>query len=266
MRRNYSSKTKHRKYASPALKKTLAEAYVPGYAAGGPKIFPYPSVGEVNFIEASKRPRAIVPYADLRVPESVEGYHMRKEEEVAKKEALLKLLKDSGLTIGGAGLGFGASALLTKNPWLRALGTGVGGIGGYLAANPKIVTDFMNRIKNNNKMASVRGKAMKKIASPTGLNRQWLLDNLARHSAQEFREKHYDDVVKSTTGLGGVTGAGIGGGLAYLIARKITENRLARAGITGAGALIGGAAGAGIGYKAAPAAVARVQQHILDQV
>ena len=115
-------------------------------------------------------------------------------------------------------------------------------------------------------MAAVSGKAMNKLASPISLSRQWLLDYAARNAAQELREKHYDDVVKGTTGLGGVTGAGIGGGLAYLIARKITENRLARAGITGAGALIGGAAGAGIGYKAAPAAVARVQQHILDQV
>ena len=121
------------------------------------------------------------------------------------------------------------------------------------------MTNYLNNFRYG------KPAALSKLASPTGMNRQALLDYKAHDLAQEFREKHYDDVVKSTTGLGGVTGAGIGGGLAYLIARKITENRLARAGITGAGALIGGATGAGIGYKAAPATVARMQRHILDQ-
>ena len=60
--------------------------------------------------------------------------------------------------LGGAGIGYGVTSLLTKNPWLRGAGAGIGGIGGYLAANPKIVTDFMNRFKNNNnnKMAAVK--------------------------------------------------------------------------------------------------------------
>ena len=53
--------------------------------------------------------------------------------------------------------------------------------------------------------------------------------------------------------LGMSTGAAAGGGLAYLVARKLTENRLARAGITGLGALIGGVGGTYLGYGTGPA-------------
>ena len=186
-------------------------------------------------------------------------------ESVVRKER--NAWRSGAYTLGGAGAGYGLTSLLTRNPWLRGAGAGIGGIGGYLAANPKIVTDFINRFKNNNKMASVSGKAMNKLATSYFL-KDLLPDNVyfkIRDAAgEEYRKKNHDRIRNVAIGANAIPAAGIGGGLAYLIARKITENRLARAGITGAGALIGGTAGAYIGNKLAPSVENRLVENFKE--
>lgn len=71
--------------------------------------------------------------------------------------------RSGAYSLGGAGIGYGLTSLLTRNPWLRATGAGIGGIGGYLAANPKLVSEFINSLRNTHKTASVHGNINRKI-------------------------------------------------------------------------------------------------------